>query len=218
MTERVMVIAAHPDDEVLGCGGTMARHVADGDDVTCLFVADGETSRTQAAKPNRNFEALEASKILGTKPPLFLDYRDQMLDSLPLIEVIRLIEVHLFMIKPTIVYTHHAGDLNLDHRIVHQAVMTACRPLPGSSINAIYGFEVLSSTEWGSGFWPNHFVNISGAPIYIKLTALKCYDSEMRDEPHPRSYNVVYNLERLRGAACGMSYAEAFMTLRSIRR
>ena len=213
-----MVIAAHPDDEVLGCGGTIARHVFDGDDVTCLFVADGETARTMAAKKNRNFEAYEASKTLGTNPPRFLDYRDQMLDTIPLLDIIKQIEVQVFMIKPTIVYTHHACDLNIDHRIVHQAVMTACRPLPDSTINAIYAFEVLSSTEWGEHFWPNHFVALSSGAFDRKVLALRCYDDEMRVPPHPRSYDTVEYLALLRGSTVGFTYAEAFMTLRSIRR
>lgn len=218
MTERVLVIAAHPDDEVLGCGGTIAAHAADGDEVYVLFVADGETSRGMKALPNRNFMAHAASKVLGTKPPAFLDFSDQRLDQLGLLDITKLIEVHVFLWKPTIVYTHHAGDLNLDHRIVHQAVMTACRPLPGSSIKQIYAFEVLSSTEWGSGFAPNHFVNVSGEASFKKVEALLCYESEMRDHPHPRSYDGINYLESLRGAACGIDRAEAFMTLRSIIR
>ena len=218
MSERVLVIAAHPDDEVLGCGGTMARHIADGDEVHVLFVADGETSRGMKALPNRNFMALAASKVLGTRPPQFLDFSDQRLDQLGLLDIVKLIEVHVFMVKPTIVYTHHAGDLNLDHRIVHQAVMTACRPLPGSSVDAIYAFEVLSSTEWGTGFAPNHFVDINGSAFLDKMAALKCYASEIREHPHPRSFETVHRLEKLRGAACGVDRAEAFMTLRSIVR
>jgi LmbE family N-acetylglucosaminyl deacetylase len=218
VSERVLVIAAHPDDEVLGCGGTMARHVADGDDVNVLFVADGETSRGMKALPNRNLMALAASQIIGTKPPQFLDFSDQRLDQLALLDIVKLIEVHAFMIKPTIVYTHHADDLNLDHRIVHRATMTACRPLPGSSVNAIYAFEVLSSTEWGTGFAPNHFVDVSGQMSIAKMHALECYTSEMRDHPHPRSFEAANHLEKLRGAFCGVDRAEAFMTLRNIRR
>jgi LmbE family N-acetylglucosaminyl deacetylase len=218
MNERVVVIAAHPDDEVLGCGGTIARHVAEGDDVHVLFVADGETSRAIKAQTNRNFMAFDAHKVLGTKAPQFFDYRDQMLDTVPLLDIVRLIEADAKVTNPTIVYTHHAGDLNLDHRIVHQAVLTAFRPLPDSSVKAILAFEVLSSTEWGTGFAPNHFVDISGGPSFAKLAALRRYEAEMRDHPHPRSYHSVSNLELLRGAACGVNRAEAFMIIRSIAR
>jgi len=213
---KVLVIAAHPDDEVLGCGGTIARHAAMGDEVHTMFIADGETSRTIAVKPNRNIAAYQASKILGTQPPVFLDWRDQMLDTLPLIEVTRAIEMMVEKVEPTVVYTHHAGDLNLDHRIVHQAAMTALRPLPGAPCKEIYTFEVLSSTEWGSGFRPNHFVCISAFRT-LKLEALNCYHDEMREPPHPRSYSGVENLARLRGNSVGLNVAEAFMTIRTIR-
>lgn len=215
MTDRVLVIAAHPDDEALGCGGTIARHVADGDTVHVLFVADGETARVMAAKPNRNIAAFEASKVLGTQPPIFLDYADQKLDTLPLLEITQAIEKNIAEIKPTIVYTHHAGDLNNDHRIVHQAAMTALRPLPGSTVRAIYAFEVLSSTEWGSGFAPDHFV-ILMSELDRKVAALHRYGDEMRNAPHARSFEAVEALAILRGAACGVHYAEAFMTLRSV--
>ncbi len=213
-----MVIAAHPDDEVLGCGGAIARHTYAGDSVNVLFVADGETSRGMLAKPNRNLEAFEASKVLGTAPPQFLDYRDQMLDTLPLLEIVKAIEWYCLAISPTIVYTHHAGDLNLDHRIVHQAVMTACRPLPESTVEAIYAFEVLSSTEWGTAFWPDCFIDIDGVPMGQKLKALGCYSREIRLPPHARTFDAVIALAQLRGYSCGRHHAEAFMTLRSIVR
>lgn len=217
MSERVLVVAAHPDDEALGCGGTIARHSADGDDVHVVFVADGETSRGMKALPNRNFMAHEAAKVLDTRSMLFLDFSDQRLDQVALLDIIKLIEVQAFIVKPTIVYTHHAGDLNLDHRIVHQAVMTAFRPLPGNQVKAIYAFEVLSSTEWGTGFVPNHFVDISNF-VGKKIDALRCYDSEMRKAPHARTYQTSLLLADLRGASAGLYSAEAFMTLRSIVR
>lgn len=218
MNERVMVIAAHPDDEVLGCGGTIARHVAFGDDVHVLYVADGETARVMAAKPNRNLAAYEACKTLGVHPPSFLDLSDQKLDAYPMIEVTQLIEAHVARVLPTIVYTHHAGDLNLDHRIVHQAVMTALRPLPGAFCKTVYAFEVASSTEWGADFKPTHFVDISHGFIDRKIDALKCYDDEMRASPHPRSYEKLEALAEVRGATCGLHFAEAFVSLRSIIR
>lgn len=219
MNERVLVIAAHPDDEVLGCGGTMARHVIEGDDVHVLFVADGETARIQAAKPNRNLAAAAACKKLGTQPPQFLDLKDQKLDHLySLLEITQAIEAHISDIRPTVVYTHHAGDLNKDHRIVHQAAMTACRPLSGSSVRSIFSFEVLSTTELGGGFWPNHFVNISGRFMDQKIQALEYYDAEMRSFPHPRSYQAIQSQAILRGVTVGLPAAEAFMVMRSLYR
>lgn len=218
MTETVLVIAAHPDDEVLGCGGTIARHVADGAAVYLLFVADGETARIMAAQPNRNLAALEASKILGAEPPRFLDLLDQKLDTYPLLEITQAIEDAIRSFRPTIVYTHHAGDLNLDHAITARAAMTALRPLPDSTVKAIYAFEVLSSTEWGSGFAPNHFVNIS-AFKKKKEQALRCYETELRCAPHPRHLHIAIDvLPTLRGSMAGIFDAEAFMILRSIVR
>jgi LmbE family N-acetylglucosaminyl deacetylase len=221
MNERVLCVAAHPDDEVLGCGGTLARHAAEGDEVHILFTADGETSRAMKALPNRNFMAHAASKILGATSIDFLDYRDEMLDDAPLFEIVQQIEDRARIIRPSVVYTHHAGDLNLDHALTARAALTAFRPLPDSPVRQIFAFETASSTEWGSGFWPTHFVNISDvdSPLHCigaKLRALRCYDNEMPD-PHPRSYAMVENLAEMRGAACGLWHAEAFMTLRSIR-
>jgi N-acetylglucosamine malate deacetylase 1 len=207
MTERVMVIAAHPGDEVLGCGGTIARHVADGDEVYVLFVADGETSRTMRALPNWNFMAFEASKVLGTLAPRFLDFNDGRLDQVAFIEIITMIEVHAFLVKPTVVFTHHAGDLDPDRRIVHQAAMMAFRPLPDSTVETIAAFETPSSTEWGVGFAPNHFMDIQGEPMAQKLKALQCY----------KSLESVLPMARHRGAQCGRYYAEAFMILRNVR-
>lgn len=218
MTHRVLVIVAHPDDEVLGCGGTMARHVADGDEVHVVYAADGETARGIKALPNRNFMAFEACKVLGVKSHVFLDYADQRLDDVMLLDLTQRIEAHVARIKPAIVYTHHADDLNNDHRLVHQAVMTACRPLPGSSVRQIYAFEVLSSTEWGAGFWPNHFVGLLlGSALDKKVQALRRYGSEMRMHPHPRTYETVERLAYMRGTQCGLCCAEAFVVMRSIR-
>ena len=213
---KVLVIAAHPDDEVLGCGGTIARHVTEGDDVHVMFIADGETARTMAVKPNRNIAAYNASKILGTQPPIFLDWTDQRLDTLPMLQITRAIEAQVEKIQPSVVYTHHAGDLNLDHRIVHQAAMTALRPLPSAPCRDLFTFEVLSSTEWGTAFMPNHFVCIS-AYMNLKLDALRCYGDEMRDPPHPRSLMGISNLAKSRGNSVGIHFAEAFMTMRTIR-
>jgi LmbE family N-acetylglucosaminyl deacetylase len=134
-----------------------------------------------------------------------------------MIDIVQAIETHVADIRPTIVYTHHAGDLNLDHRIVHQAAMTALRPLPGAPCRSIHTFEVLSSTEWGNGFAPNHFIDVSSF-MTQKLEALKCYDDEMRRPPHARSYESIEDMAALRGASVGVHYAEAFMTMRSIVR
>lgn len=221
MVETIAVITAHPDDEVLGCGGVMARLASEGYKIHPVFLADGETSRNKNADiSQRNETANKAAKILGAEPPIFLGLPDNQLDSLPLLQVIQKLEPEISHIDPQIIYTHHGGDLNIDHRTTHQAVLTICRPQPHSNVRAIYGFETLSSTEWASpetssGFRPTKFVNISNQ-LESKLAALKCYENEMRPFPHARSYETVKHQARLRGASVGLEAAEAFSVIREI--
>lgn len=222
MTERVLVVAAHPDDEALGCGGTMARHALAGDGVDVVFLADGVFSRTTADLDTRRDSARKACAILGANVPTFFEFPDQKLETVGFLEIVQAIEPVIAQLQPTVIYTHHGGDLNLDHRIVHQAVMTALRPMPASTYRAIYAFEVASSTEWassaiGEGFRPDHFVDIN-ATIDRKFEALQAYAQEMRDFPHARSYEALRALAVVRGAGVGLSSVEAFVTLRSIVR
>jgi LmbE family N-acetylglucosaminyl deacetylase len=217
-----LVVAAHPDDEALGCAGTIARHISRGDSVDILFVADGVTSRraSSRSKPGRKQAALRCARILGARKPLFLDFPDNRLDTVALLKIVRAIETVARAVAPEIVYTHHRGDLNVDHRITHDAVMTAFRPVPQASIRSILGFEVPSSTEWtpssaATAFLPTMFVDI--APFQeVKRAALGAYTAEMRPFPHPRSVEAVEALGRWRGATCGVSLAEAFEVLRLI--
>lgn len=226
MTRSVLVVAAHPDDEILGCGGTLARHAQAGDDVHILIVAEGATSRDPGRDTGLRRDELEAlcsaarqaAVAIGARPPRLLGFPDNRLDTLPLLDVIKGIESVVAAATPEIVYTHHAGDLNVDHRIVHQATVTACRPLPGASVKAIYGFETLSSTEWQSGgphFVPQRWVDIE-ASLDRKLTALRAYESEMRPFPHARSMEAIEALARLRGSSAGLAAAECFMVVREI--
>ena len=222
MTERVLVVAAHADDETLGCGGTMARHASNGDHVDVLLVADGVTGRGDEKLEDRHASALRACAILGANKPIFLDFADQKLDMLSFLQIVQTIEPIIERIGPTIIYTHHGGDLNLDHRIVHQAVLTALRPMPFSTYKAIYAFEVLSSTEWassavGEAFRPDHFVAIE-TTLSRKIEALRAYNQEMRDFPHARSIDALQALAVLRGSSVGLLSAEGFVTLRSIAR
>ena len=224
----VLVVAAHPDDEILGCGGALARHAAGGDTVHVLIVAEGATSRDARRDPaGREAEltalktaALRAASTIGAEEPRLLGLPDNRLDALPLLDVIKPIEAVAEAVAPEIVYTHHAGDLNVDHRIVHQAVVTACRPLPRSPVRAIYAFETVSSTEWqsaGDAFRPQRWVDI--APfLHLKLQALEAYAAEMRPFPHARSLEAVEALARVRGAAAGLKAAECFMVVRELVR
>ncbi|NQU59146.1 MAG: PIG-L family deacetylase [Rhodospirillales bacterium] len=220
----VLVIAAHPDDEILGPGGTLARHAEEGDAVHILIVAEGATARENGTTDDvdklKN-AAVCAAKAIGAHPPRMLGLPDNRLDTMALLDVVRPIEDAVRKITPTLVYTHHGGDLNLDHRIVHQAVVTACRPLPDSTVRKLYGFETLSSTEWatpsmGPVFNPTHFVDISKT-LGNKKAALECYASEMRPFPHPRSTEAVEALARMRGSYAGLKAAEAFEVILSVQ-
>jgi LmbE family N-acetylglucosaminyl deacetylase len=218
---NVLAIFAHPDDEALGAGATLARHAARGDSVRIFFVADGESSREKVAAgvTGRNAMAAAAARALGAHPPRLMGGPDQRLDTLPLLDIVQWIEREAKPDGPTAVYTHHPHDLNADHRIVANAVLTAFRPLPGSLVRAIYACEVPSSTEWAApsaqAFVPRRFVDVS-ATLAKKIEALRCYDGEMRAFPHPRSYEAVEALARWRGATAGLAAAEAFDILRVI--
>lgn len=225
---RVLVIAAHPDDEVLGCGGTIARHAESGDEVQVLIVAEGATSRQEsrdrinaAAELSALAQAAEkAGSILGASGVELLDFPDNRLDSLPRLDLIKHLEERINSHQPEIVYVHHSGDVNVDHRRLHEAVVTACRPTPGHSVRRLLSFEVVSSTEWqppGSApaFNPNFFVDIS-AQLARKRDALVAYAGEMRPWPHARSLEAVEHLARWRGAQVGVEAAEAFSLLRQI--
>jgi LmbE family N-acetylglucosaminyl deacetylase len=222
MSKSILVVAAHADDEVLGCGGTIARHVAEGDVVHVIFMADGVGSRgcVQSAELEARNQARDAAlKILGVTEWHALDFPDNRMDSVPLLDVVQALEPILRKIQPERVYTHHHGDLNVDHRVTHQAVLTACRPLPGSRVREILAFEVMSSTEWATPglapFVPNAFVDIS---TYLpkKLEALAAYEQEMRLSPHSRSTEHLEALAKNRGNSVGVKAAEAYEIVRMI--
>jgi len=221
--KTVLVVAAHADDEALGCGGTIARHLEEGDAVHLVLMADGVCSRKDVSKEDLK-RCVEASKraqsILGASSSQSLELPDNLMDSVPLLEIVQKLEPILSGIQPSIIYTHHHGDLNVDHRLTHTAVMTACRPLPGSSVREIYGFEVLSSTEWAthqdSPFLPNYIVDIT-QQLRTKLYALEAYAEEMRKPPHSRSMDHAEVLAHHRGYSIGVDAAEAFEVYRIIR-
>lgn len=223
MTKTILVVAAHTDDEALGCGGTIARHVAEGDAVHAVFIADGVTSRPDSTEQElqaRNQAATAAHKILGIQQVRMLGFPDQRTDSVPFLDIVQKLEAVIQELQPEVIYTHHSGDLNIDHRLTHQAVMTACRPVPGASVKTIYAFEVLSSTEWNTSgimqFTPNTFVDIT-AYLVKKIQALNAYALEMRDEPHSRSIFNARRQSEYRGATVGVQAAEAFVLERSIK-
>lgn len=222
----VLVVAAHPDDETLGCGGTIARLAAQGATVRVAFLADGVSSRpADSSALSRDIESRRAAakaacRQLGATKPSFGDFPDNRMDSVSLLEVTKAIEALVDTFKPDTVLTHHAGDLNIDHRRTHEAVATACRPRRDHVVRTLLCFEVPSSTEWqlsGSApaFAPNWFMDIS-ATLPAKLAALEHYTAELRAFPHPRSREAVTHLARWRGATVGVEAAEAFVVGRVI--
>lgn len=221
MNKIILVVAAHTDDEALGCGGTIARHVSEGDEVHLLFMTDGVGSRKENNDGTKRLGAAnEAAKILGVSSFTNLNFPDNTMDSIPLLDIVKEIEVQISELEPEVIYTHHIGDLNIDHQITHKAVLTACRPQPGFSVKEIYAFEVLSSTEWQAPgvmpFIPSVFVDIVDY-LAIKLKVLESYEEEMRSLPHSRSIEHVEHLAKHRGQSVGFFAAEAFMIIRVLR-
>ncbi len=218
---KVMVIAAHPDDELLGVGATLARHVEAGDEVHAVVVSEGASSRYEEGAQNTLQEAgKRAAKLLGFASIQFLGYPDQRLDTVPLIELTQRIEETLDAASPRVLYTHHWGDLNRDHRIVCEAVSVASRPIGEHFPREIYCFETPSSTEWSlpepaSAFVPNHFVDVT-ATLEKKLAAMSCYDTELRPPPHPRSLEALRARAHYWGQIVTRPYAEAFALMRSV--
>lgn len=224
--KSVLVLAAHPDDEALGCGGTIARLSNAGVAVHVAFLADGVASRGVVAPQfdeelrARRAAAAKACAILGAASTFFGDFPDNRLDTVALLSIVKPIEDLIAKHRPDTVLTHHAGDVNVDHRRLHQAAVTACRPQPGHCVRALLSFEVPSSTEWqppasAAVFAPDWFVDISGS-LDRKLEALDAYATEMRAWPHPRSREGVTHLARWRGATVGVDAAEAFVLGRLI--
>ncbi len=216
---KVLAIVAHADDEALGAGATLAKHAAAGDEVSALFVADGEGARGNTDNlTKRKNSAQQAAKALGVKNCHFLDLPDNRLDSLPLLDIVQKIEPCIMDIKPDVIYTHNPHDLNIDHEYTARAVMTACRPVLPFKISSILAFETLSSTEWsaphsGHPFNPDYFVDCTAA-WDKKMKAIDCYKDEMRAFPHPRSPEAINALGIYRGAQAGFQKAEAFKVLR----
>lgn len=216
--ETVLVIAAHPDDEVLGCGGSIAWHAARGDQVHVAIMAQGLFSRGTPAEAEQaalRSACKNANAILGVASLECFDLPDNRLDSLDLLDIVQQVEALVQRHQPGVVYGHWSGDVNIDHRLLHEAVVTACRPQPGHPVHTLLFFEVASSTEWqiphsAPAFLPNWFNDISQT-LDAKLRALDAYAMEMRAWPHPRSVRALEHLARWRGATVGVDAAEAFV-------
>lgn len=230
MTEKILVVGAHIGDEILGCGGSLARHIAGGARVRVLVLGEGWTSRTKSLEKGLEaldidaFEAqgLEALSVLGVESVRFNRLPDNRFDQVPFLDVVKVVEEEKAAFQPTKVYTNSAFDLGLDQRMACRAVITAFRPQPGDNGADLLAFEVLSSTEWncapsGGQFEPNLFVDID-AVLRTKLAAFARLETETRPWPHARSSEAIEHHARSRGASVGLAAAEAFMLMRSVRR
>ena len=204
---KIAVFAAHPDDETLGAGGTIARLAKEGHEITVVIAAIRHLEK----------ECRQVCEMLGVKTLLFKQFPDQMFET-EYRHIQITIEAALKDIEPEVVYTHHPGDLNLDHQIIAKTVLTACRPKPGCSVKDLYQFEVPSSTDWSFGytFQPNVFVDISEW-LSLKQNAMEIYQGEVQPYPHPRSRRSLSNIAGRWGNMVGLNHAEAFQLVRSIR-
>lgn len=221
---KILVIAAHPDDEVYGMGGTIARLSSEGNEVHVLIVTDGCTAQ-YAGRPDlpeiirkKHAESLQANEILGVRNVRFGTFPDMRLDAVPHVELNRLIEEAVDAVRPEAVYTHFYGDVNLDHQMVYRSTLVAVRPVPGQCVKELYCYQVPSSTEWSpqlahTAFLPNVMVDITRFRA-VKEEALLAYQTEIRTYPHPRSAQYVRETDCARGLQWGMGACESFMQMR----
>jgi LmbE family N-acetylglucosaminyl deacetylase len=223
----VLCIAAHPDDEVLGVGGALARHASEGEEVHVCILSDGVTSRyddEDAATEDIERRRRRAERACGTLGATvsFYGFPDNSFDTVPLLDIIQVIESEITTQEPSLVYTHHYGDLNIDHELACRATVTATRPLSDSGVERVLAYETLSASEWSipqqsNAFLPTSFVDITDN-LETKLEALSEYETELREPPHPRTVETVRKNAELWGAKAGLQAAEPFALLREVRR
>ena len=211
---NILVIAAHPDDEILGCGGSIIK-LKKKCNISVLFMTDGVSARKKNHEKiiERRNSCERLFKKLGINKPIFFDFPDNQMDKVPLLDIVKKIDKMIKKIKPHTIFTHYSECLNIDHQITCKAVITACRPIKNTTVKKILSFEVLSSTEWSKfknkGFEPNYFINIT-KEIKNKISSMKYYKMELRKYPHSRSIKAIEALARFRGVSCGVEYAEGF--------
>jgi N-acetylglucosamine malate deacetylase 1 len=218
VARSVLVIAAHPDDELLGCGGTVALHARAGDRVTSVIVCEGESLRYGPGGVGQSDHTRRAAGVLGVQDVRALGLPDQRLDTFTLTEIITPLERVVREVRPEIVYSQFGGDANQDHEILFRALLIATRPTE-AYLRAIYAFDTASSTEWGypRAFVPDTWVDIS-TTLETKIEAMACYESEVRPYPHPRSLEALRHRAHAWGNQVCMDAAEVFMTVRRTMR
>ena len=219
---RVLVLAAHPDDEVLGMGGTIAVHADAADALRIVVVTDGSSTQypdDAQIRSRKEQEALRAAAELGVEDYVHLDLPDMRLDTLPHVEVNAVVEGQIRDFGPDVVYTPHP-DVNRDHRVLFDSVVVATRPTPEQVVRRLLTYAPTSSTEWTPAplnwFVPNWFVDVS-ASIERKVSAFAHYETERREYPHPRSERAIRAAAEFYGSSCGCAHAEPFVLVRSLR-
>ena len=227
MNMRILVVASHPDDEVLGAGASIAKWSQSGHEVYTLILGEGVTSRQSNRDLDSNSdqlailksEMMRANEKLGVKEVFTENLPDNRFDQIDLLEVVKLVEKIIDNIKPELVLTHFKSDLNIDHQITNQAVLTATRPTPQNLVKAVWTFETLSATEWNYplSFSPNLFQQVNQDQLECKVKAMQMYRSELRDYPHPRSLEGIRISAQNWGMKSGVQFAEAFQILRELR-
>lgn len=224
---NVLIVAAHPDDELLGVGGTVRRLTNEGVCVRAVILAEGLTSRgdkrtdtSQSELEELKKDACAAAKEVGYMSIDFCGFPDNRMDEADLLDVIKVISRFVEKYRPDTIFTHHHGDLNIDHQRTCEAVLTACRPVGDYCVERIYAFETPSSTEWNyrydEPFCPNVFFDVTDT-LEAKIRGMACYRTESAEYPHPRSGKALRALGQYRGNSVGFDLAEAFMLLREMR-
>ena len=227
---RIMVVVAHPDDEILGVGGTINLLVKLGASVKVLILGEGLTGRSQIRDLKQYSQKLKthkkdilaAKKCLGYQELSTYDLPDNRFDTVPLLDIIKIIEKEKEKFKPEVIFTHHMGDVNIDHQKTFDAVLTAVRPIKDESVKTLVSFETLSGTEWISSsdprkFSPNFFVSLHNDELEQKVAAMSCYRFEKRSFPHPRSQESLRNRAKMWGITVGKEYVESFQIIRTIQ-
>jgi LmbE family N-acetylglucosaminyl deacetylase len=217
---KLLIVAAHPDDEVLGCFGTVSKLIKKGYEAYTLILSQGKTSRGEGDEEIAILkeEIQKANGVIGIKKIFLENFPDNSFDSVPLLTIIKKISKVIEEIKPEIIFTHYANDLNIDHRLTYQALITATRPMQGCFVKEIYSFEILSSTEWNYplSFLPDIYFDITDT-LENKIKAMNCYKSELRDFPHPRSLKGIELNAHYWGMRVGKKAIEAFKVVRIIK-
>ena len=226
---NILIVAAHPDDEILGVGGTIAKHVEAGDSVYALILGEGQTSRFEKREDagteileELHGDTLRSAAVLGMQDVYFENFADNRFDSVDLLDIVKAVEKRIRELQPTVIYTHHKGDLNVDHQMTYKAVLTATRPMAGQVVKEIYTYETVSSTEWNftygdMQFAPNVFVKLTDEQFEKKLEAMREYKSELCEYPHPRSLEMLKAVATRWGGVVGGHYVEALETVRVVR-